>query len=114
VEVLTEEQLAGRIDYRRPMKDVPDERESLWCIPFPYGSNHRETKISIALAKTISAQLRADVAEAEQRELKRYFDRQTKRAEEMGRQCSDEQKKVFALQGEVADLKRRLRNRGKK
>ena len=109
MEVLTEEELAARLDFRRPLKDATEERESIWCIPFEWGSNVKGTKISIAKAKEIAAELRREIAESELRQLRHYFQRETERAAELGRQSSEEREKVFTLQGEVAQLKRQLR-----
>jgi hypothetical protein len=76
MEVLSAQEMASRLDFQRPLHETKEpERESMWCIPFEWGANTKGTKISIAKAKEISSELRASVAEAEMRELRRYFDR---------------------------------------
>lgn len=109
MEILSEGEMAARLDYKRPLKSEPEERESLWCIPFEWGGNVKGTRISIALAKTISAELRASVAEAEQRELRRYFDRERERGDRASKGQAEAQTALYAAKAEIAELQRRLR-----
>lgn len=113
MEIKTEQELAERLDFRAPLKPDPEER-SMWCVPFEYGGNVKGTRISIAMAKTISAQLRADVAEAEKAELLRYFKREEERAREAGRQTAKYQSELYEAKGQIAILERRLRAKKKK
>jgi hypothetical protein len=105
MEIISPEQMAAKLDYVSPLKKEDPERESIWCIPFEYGGARKGTKISIALAKTISAELRADVAEAEKRELRRALDQERHRSEEMGRQASQARDEQFKAMGKVALLR---------
>jgi len=115
MEVLSETDLAARLDFMRPLHpQVPVKSESTWCIPFEYGSNEPGTRISVSKAREIASELRMHIAEYERRELRRAFDQEKERNEAMSGRLLDEQKKVFALEGEVAVLKRRLRSRAKK
>ncbi len=110
--IVTEEELAARLDYMSPIRPEPEKPESVWCIPFEYGGSAKGTRISIALAKTIAAELRASVAEAEKRELRRELRRalegEKKRVEAYAGQIRAAQDKEFAALGEVAALKRKL------
>ncbi len=108
MDVLSTEEMAAKLDYRRPLKPEPEVQEGLWCIPFEYGENSKGTRISPALAKTIAAELRAHIAEWEKRELRRAFDQEKKRAEELGRQSSEARTQLFDANQEIAALKRAL------
>lgn len=114
MEILTPDEMAARLDYASPLKQAPEERESLWCIPFEYGSNPKGCRISVALAKTISAELRAAVAEYEKRELRRALDQEKERAREVSKRSAEKEMALFDLQGKVALLERKLRARAKK
>jgi hypothetical protein len=114
MEILNPSQLASRLDYTRPLKEEPEKEDSVWCIPFEYGANGKGTRISIALAKTISAELRAAVAEAEKKELRRYFDREKERGDELSKRSAETEQALFDAKGTIAHLERRLRARGKK
>lgn len=105
MEVISQEQLATRLDFMRPLKEEPEEPEGIWCIPFEWGANGKGTKISIAKAKEIAAELRRLVAEAEMRELRRAFDREVERGKELSARSSEHQREAFELQGQVANLK---------
>ena len=114
MEILSEEELGARIDFKRPLHPEPEKRPGLWCIPFEWGLNGKGTLITIAKAKEIAAELRASVAEAEKRELRHYFDEEKERTAEFGRQLSAERDKTFAAQSEVAILRHQLRTAKKK
>lgn len=113
MEILNEGQLAARLDYMRPLKAETENPESVWCIPFEYGANEKGTRISIALAKTIAAELRMHVAEADKRELRRAFDNEVKRSDETCKQSAVYQNETFQLKAEIAVLQRRLRAKRK-
>lgn len=108
MEILTEEEMAARVDFARPLKPT-EERESLWCIPFEYGHGAQGTRISIAKAREIAADLRANVAEAEKRELRRAFKAEQDRCKAFEGQLRDYQTRVDELFAQVAELTRRLR-----
>jgi hypothetical protein len=115
VEVLTPEAMAERVNFARPLhqeKEVPTE--SMWCIPFEYGSNAKGTRISISKAREIQSNLRADIAEAEKRELRREYDREKERGDESRRASSAKDGRLFELQTEVAILKQQLRKARKR
>jgi hypothetical protein len=114
MEILSELQLSERVNYKRPMQEEPEKPDDAWPIPFEYGANIRGTRISIGLAKTISAELRAEVAEAEKRQLYHHFKYEERRANDNSKRYADEQLKVYELQGEVTRLKRKLRTPRKK
>ena len=111
MEILSKEELASRIDFRRPLHPEPEEPDNMWCIPFEWGSNVKGTYISIAKAKEIAAELRASVAEAEMRALRRYFDREKERGDSLCRQLSQAQLEALSAKAEIRDLKGRLRAR---
>ena len=81
----------------------------VWCIPFEWGANVKGTKISIAKAKEIAAELRAAVAEAEKRELRLAFDREIERAKELSKQSADQGNKLFEAVRQVAELQHQIR-----
>lgn len=109
MDVLSEKEMAERLDFRRPLKAEHEEAPSMWCIPFGYGSNHKSTTITISKAREIAAQLRADIAEAEKAELLRLFKREEERANALSRSAADYQKAMYEAQCEVAALTRKLR-----
>lgn len=113
MKVLTEEEFSSRLDYRRPLDPPPEESVGLWCIPFEYGTNGKGTRISIALAKQISAELRAEVAEAENRQLLKLFKDEQKRGDELRRQYSQASDQRRDALDEVAKLKQKLRAKRK-
>ena len=110
MEVVSEEQLAEKLNFVRPLHPEPEKADSTWCIPFEYGANQKGTRISISLAKTISAELRAAVAEVEKRELRRALDEEKKRIDGQSKTYSELQSQLFDTQNEVAILKQKLRN----
>ena len=114
MEVLTGSEMAARLDFAKPLHEAPEQKESLWCIPFEYGDNVKGTKISIAMAKTIAAELRAHVAEAEGRYVLRAFKQEQARVEEYGKQLSEARERGMDQASTIAQLQRKLRRRGKK
>jgi hypothetical protein len=115
MEVINEQEMAARLDFRSPLHEPKEPPVSLWCIPFEYGGLRKGTRISISKAKEIAAELRAAVAEEEKLELKRAFDREKERADEAGKRNMKAMEDNFRLEQEVALLKRRLRHEyGKK
>jgi hypothetical protein len=119
MEILSEGEMAARLDFARPLKPPPEEPPSLWCIPFEWGGLPKGTRISIAKAKEIAAELRASVAEAEKRELRRAFDQEKERADAADKRSADYQHETYQLKTEIAQLhrttraQRRLRARNK-
>jgi hypothetical protein len=113
VDILNAEQLSERVNFARPLKSEPEDTESLWNIPFEYGNCPKGTRISLSKAREIAATLRALIAEAETRQLRREYDSLKARAEESGRQYTAAAENYLAALGVIADLKRRLRTRGK-
>jgi 3-methyladenine DNA glycosylase/8-oxoguanine DNA glycosylase len=115
MEVLTEAELAAKLDFRRPLTPPPpDHRLNAWPIPFEYGANAGTgTRISIAMAKTIAAELRAAVAEAEKREVLIAFEQEKARSAALCQQASKAQDETAAAHVEIATLKRALRRRKK-
>lgn len=108
---MSEEDLAARLDFRRPLHPAPEAPTTPWCIPFEYGSNVKGTRISVAMARQIAAELRAAVAEEELRQMRVHFGREVERAKEIGAQYTKATDEKFALMGEVNELKKRLRKR---
>ena len=112
---MSQEALAAKLDFMRPLHAVePEREEGMWRIPFEWGSNEKGTKISIAKAREISSELRAQVAEAEYRELRRYFDKEVERGAELERQLSELQRKLFESSTAIILLEEKLRRRGRK
>jgi hypothetical protein len=110
MEILSQEEMAARLDFRRPLKDEElAVTEGVWCIPFEWGANAKGTRITIAKAKEIAAELRAEVARAEYRELRKFFDREKERAEEFGRRLSEMNLKLLDAQNEAAILRQQMR-----
>jgi hypothetical protein len=109
VEILSEEGLAERVNFARPLHPSPEERRSIWCIPFEWGNNAKGTKISLSKAKEIASELRALIAQEEANELRRAFEEEKKRCERFGQAAREDQEKRFALEGEIAILKERIR-----
>lgn len=117
MEILSKQQLAERLNYVRPLKPEPEPaEESIWCIPFEHGDCPKGTRISLSKAREIAAQLRAEIAEAEKRELFRAFKREEERARESGRQSSEHQLECARLRGELEGLRQTIRRmrRGKR
>lgn len=114
MEILSQEALDSRISSTRPLNkaaaDADDHDESLWNIKFPEGG-HPDTRISIMNAKLIAANLTIRILEAEKRQLLREFKREQKRTEDIGHQYSEMSDRWMTSQGEVAQLKKRLRKR---
>jgi hypothetical protein len=114
MEVLSETDLAARLDFMRPLHpQVPVKSESTWCIPFEYGSNEPGTRISVSKAREIASELRMHVAEYERRELRRALDREKEQAESLGKRAIELQDAMFSLETQVATLKAKLRGKKK-
>lgn len=111
MEVVTEEHLAEYLDFRRPLNPPPEPPRDMWPIPFEYGGSAKGARISISTAKTIAAELRAAIAEAEKRELFREFKREQERSASGLAQAAKYQQEAAELRGEIATLKRALRRR---
>lgn len=111
MKILSEEELAAKLDFRSPLHPPQEETESVWCIPFEYGGNPKGTRISIAKAKEIAAELRASVAEAEFRQLRKAFEDEKQRGEQLERQCTKALGDKFDLERQVAILKKRRRSK---
>lgn len=109
MEVISEQEMGARLDFVKPMSPKPPERVSLWCIPFEYGNCPKGTKISIAKAREIAADLRAAVADAEREEMRRAFEVEKERTMDLIRRYADEQQRSAQLQGEANALRSALR-----
>lgn len=113
MKILSEQEMAKALNFKRPIHQQPEPQESIWCIPFEYGVNSRGTKISIAKAREIAAELRAAVAEAEMRELRRALALETARARELTHGLAAKAHELFEANEQVALLERRLRSKAK-
>jgi hypothetical protein len=113
MEILSQSELAARLDFMSPLKEPEEQRESQWCIPFEYGNQRKGTKISIAKAKEIAACLRADIAEAEKRELFRAFKAEEERCKRLLEQSAKAEHELNVARVEIATLNRRLRAKRK-
>lgn len=111
MKVVTEEELVARLEFRRPLPQPPEPPESPWCIPFEFGDCPKGTRISIAKAKEIAAELRASVAEAELRQVRKAYADEVKRSEDLCRQYSEASDGKSLALAEVAELKRKVRAR---
>ncbi len=113
MEILTEEEMAARLDFRRPLKQEPEDaippRQSVYSIPFEYGANPKGTVISIAKAREIAAELRAEIAEFDKREIFRAFKQEEARSKSFGEQLSAKDKELFDAKSQIAHLERKLR-----
>jgi hypothetical protein len=109
--VLTESEMAARMDFVRPLKQPAPERESIWCIPFEFGPGEKGTRISISKAREIASELRASIAEAEKRQLQQAFDEERKRGDTLCHQYSEEADARRMAEHELAELKRKARSR---
>lgn len=118
MEILSEEEMAARIDFKRPLKPEPEDaippRQSVYSIPFEYGENPRGTVISIAKAREIAAELRAEIAEFDKREVFRALKQEQARSKSFGQQLSAKNKELFEAMSRIALLEQRLRARSKK
>jgi hypothetical protein len=102
------------MEIARPLHPIQEAPDRVWCIPFEWGANERGTRISIAKAKEIAAELRASIAEAEKRELQRAFDQEKKNGEERDNRYLEYSRKLFDCQQEVLILKRQIKALKKK
>lgn len=114
MKVIDEKDMTIRFDFLRPLKPLPEESESVWCIPFEYGANEKGTRISISKAKEIAAELRAEIAEAEKRELFRAFKQEEARAIAAHQSSASAHEEKFALMQQLEKLKKENRRRKKK
>lgn len=114
MKILTPEEFTSRFEFVGPIHPAPEEKQGAWCIPFEYGSNVKGTRISIAKAKEIAAELRAAVAEAEKRLVLEAFQDEKARCEALREQLSKEHQKSFEERTKVAELKARLLRSRKK
>jgi hypothetical protein len=113
MKIIDGEEMAARLEYRRPLHPEPEEPAGLWCIPFEYGANERGTRISIAKAKEISAELRAAVAEVEKRQIFDAFKAEEDRGNRLSEQLSKAINERVAAIGEVVEMKRRRAKRAR-
>jgi hypothetical protein len=114
MEVISESDMASRLDYMRPLKQEPEKPPGTWCIPFEYGANEKGTRISVVLARTIAAQLLCAVAEAEKRDIRQAFEREQERSASIVRQYTEASDERFLLRSQVATLERKLRDARRK
>lgn len=110
MKVLTPDEFEAKFDFVRPINPAPEPSTSTWCIPFEYGDCPKGTKVSIAMAKQISAELRSAVAEAEKRELRVAFDEARASVEDLKAREAKAQLEAYAAVGELAALKRKIRS----
>jgi len=103
-----------KLDFRRPLHPPTEKPESAWCIPFEYGANEKGTCISIPKAKQIAAELRAEVAEAEMRELRRAFEDERRRSQTFAEQASTAQSDALLARAEVGELTRKARRNARR
>src|ERR1700687_3518176 len=111
MEILNEEELAAPVDFVRPLHPHAEEHESLWGIPFEWGASAKGTRISISKAKEIASELRAAVAEAETREMRRHFDRERERSDSLSKQLSEAHEETFVAKSAIAILKQQLKTK---
>jgi hypothetical protein len=112
MEILSEQELGGRLDYLRPLKDPSEvpEKAPFWCIPFEYGANVKGTRISLNKAKVIAAELIAAVAVAEQAEIFRAFKLEQERVKALDARLAEKDKELWAVQTERNILKGQLQS----
>jgi predicted nucleotidyltransferase component of viral defense system len=110
MKIITQDELAERLDFMRPMQP-PEETsaQKTWPIPFEYGSNEKGTRISVSKARYIAAELRAEVAEAEKRELYDAFKAEQRRVGEAHKNTGAAENKWYAAMQEIAILKTQIR-----
>lgn len=113
MEILTEEEMAMRIDFRSPLqKEDPDAippRQSVYSIPFEYGNANKGTMVSVAKARQIVAELRAELAEWDKREIFRAFKQEQARSKEFADQVSKATRDLYDAKATIAHLERALR-----
>jgi len=107
--VISEQELIARLDFRRPLTPKRPELPSAWPIPFEYGENQEGTRISVTKAREIIAELRAEVVEYEKGELLRAFEAEKARVDAITKQYSEMSDRWMNAMQENAALKRRLR-----
>jgi hypothetical protein len=117
MEILSQDDMDARISSVRPInKDTPSGLpDSLWNIPCPWEPG---AFISTEKAKRYAMELRALVAEAEGRYLKREYDREVERNKtilaSVHERADKAEKELSIAWEELAQLKRRLRTRSGK
>lgn len=111
MKVLAESELATRLDFLRPLHPPKEEPEGTWRIPFEYGANEKGTKISVPKALQIIAELRAEVAEANLRDMRKYFDEEKARGDRLVSEYSKASDDAMMLRGEIAALKKKINAR---
>lgn len=114
MKIIGEQELIARLDFMRPLKPAEPEPEGSWPIPFAYGENVEGTRISVPKARQIIAELRAEVAEYEKRELRRAFDAEKERNASLEKGYSEMAERWMKACAEAAALKVRLRRRSKR
>lgn len=108
MKILSADELYARLDFMSPIHPPEEQKLGVYCIPFEYGDQRKGTRISIAKAKEIVAELRADIAEAEKQQLREAFDAELKRGEERSRQHSQLQDELMQAKQESAQLRVKL------
>ncbi len=111
MKIIGESEMAARLDFMRPLHPSPEPPGGVWCIPFEWGANEKGTRISIAKAKEIAAVLRASIAEAEMRQLRKAFEEEQARTAKLVSDYSEASDARYAALAEVATLKQKLRRR---
>ncbi len=117
MEVLTEAEMAARLDFRRPLKEEPYKQvqgPSLWRIPFEWGGLPKGTLITVAKAKEIAAELRRLVAEAEVEDWRRAFEEEKDRCKTFEASLSKSHEETFQVKRErnvLAEELRRLKRK---
>ena len=114
MKILSESEVSSRFDFVRPMEREPQKPDTAWPIPFEYGDCPKGTRISVAMAKTIAAELRAHIAEAEARVLRQAFEAEKSRAKQWEEHLVNANLLSFERLAEIERLKKRLRARRKK
>lgn len=113
MEILTEEEMAMRIDYRAPLqKEDPNAippKQSVYAIPFEYGENRKGTVISVALAKQIAAELRAEIAEWDKQEIFRAFKEEQARSSRIADLSAAKETELFEARSHIVRLESELR-----
>ncbi len=114
MKMISEGDMTTRLDFMRPLNPAPEPPDSPWCIPFEFGPVEKGTRISISKAKEIAAELRASIAEAEYRQLRKAFDNEVERGNTLCTQFTEASNARLDALAEVERLKQKLRARGRK
>ncbi len=122
MQILTPDEMASTLDFVRPMAKPPETPAggSSWPIPFEYGPDSAGTRVSVAKARQIIAELAARIAEHERRELYLAFKREEKRCESIAADYSKAMEEKYemarelaAVRGKLAGANAKLRAKGK-